>query len=90
MLGIIEIKGETPTSSFNKKTITYKGGFFYIKFKLEKTEDLDLLMDIFAVHLSDCFSGLREEPKELFDGGLILNKEQTIYYDYQTNEISVR
>lgn len=83
MLGIIEIKGETPTWDG-------LGGFFYIKFKLEKTEDLDLLFDVFAVHVNDFFSGFREEPKALFENGVTLNKEETMYYDYQTNEITIR
>lgn len=91
MLGIIEIKGEVPKQLVVKKALTYKGGFFYIKFKVENNkEDLDLLFDIFGTHLSDCFSGLREQPKELFDDEVILNEEQTIYYDYQTNEITIR
>lgn len=90
MLGIIEIKGESPTSSFNKKNVTHEGGFSYIKFKIENKEDLDILFEIFYLHMNDCFSGLSEEPKALFEDGVILNKEQTMYYDYQTNEITIR
>jgi hypothetical protein len=89
MLGIIEIKGETPKQSVVKKTVTYKGGFFYIKFKIENEEDFGLLFDIFWVHMNDRFSGFSETPK--FDNHEVtLNKEQTIYYDYQTNEITIR
>lgn len=88
MLGIIEIKGETPTSSFNKKVVTYKGGFFYIKFKIENKKDFDLLWDIFWVHMNDCFSGFSEEPK-FENHEVVVNEEQTIYYDYQKNEIDI-
>jgi hypothetical protein len=83
MLGIIEIKGETPTWDG-------LGGFSYIKFKIENKEDLDVLFEIFYLHMNDCFSGLSEEPEALFEDGIILNKEQTMYYDYQTNEITIR
>jgi hypothetical protein len=81
MLGIIEIKGETPTWDG-------LGGFFYIKFKVEKIEDLDLLWEIFWVHMNDFFSGFSEEPK-FENNKVIVNEEQTIYYDYQKNEIDV-
>ena len=88
MLGIIEIKGETPKQSILKNTIIHKGGFFYIKFKIENEEDVDLLMDIFWVHFFYEFSGLDIEPNFEVTGA-ILNKEQTIYYDYQTNTINI-
>jgi hypothetical protein len=88
MLGIIEIKGETPTSSFYKKVVTHEGGYFYIKFKIENKKDFDLLWEIFWVHMNDCFSGFSEEQK--FDKNKVtFNEEQTIYYDYQTNEITI-
>ena len=88
MLGIIEIKGETPKQSILKKTIIHKGGFFYIKFKIENKEDVDLLMDIFWVHIYERFSGLSVEPNWGVTGAT-LNKEQTIYYDYETNLINI-
>lgn len=88
MLGIIEIKGETPKQSILKKTIIHKGGFFYIKFKIENEEDSDLLMDIFWVHFSYWFNGLSIEPN-IGDTKATLNKEQTIYYDYQANTINI-
>ena len=88
MLGIIEIKGETPKAVFNKKVVNHEGGFFYIKFKVEKIEDLDLLWDIFWIHMNDCFSGFSEEPK-FENNKVIVNEEQTIYYDYQKNEIDI-
>ena len=81
MLGIIEIKGETPTWDG-------LGGFFYIKFKVEKIEDLDLLWEIFWVHMNDFFSGLSKEPK-FENNKVVVNEEQTIYYDYQKNEIDI-
>lgn len=83
MLGIIEIKGETPKRD-------NLGGFYYIKFKIENKEDLELLFEIFYLHMNDCFSGFSEEPKALFEDGVTLNKEQTMYYDYQSNEITIR
>jgi hypothetical protein len=89
MLGIIEIEGEEPKQSVVKKTITYKGGFFYIKFKVESAKDFDLLWDIFWVHMNDYFSGFSKTPK-FENNKLTLNEEQTIYYDYQTNEINIK
>jgi hypothetical protein len=88
MLGIIEIEGKSPKQSVVKKTTTYEGGFLYIKFKIENEEDFGLLFDIFWIYMSDWFGGFSEFPKYINDKAVV-NKEQTIYYDYQKNEIDI-
>jgi hypothetical protein len=84
MLGIIEIKRKTP------KDINQTGGFLFIKFKIENKEDLDLLMDIFWEYMNSTFCGLSDEKTpEHIDMEVTINKEETIYYDYQAGSINI-